>query len=97
MMGGGGIGVGFSGGHSGGFVGGRVHHSAVGTGYAEDWMTSTKKVLEAELKERGLAPAAIETILTKIEEPSVAGPVWIAILATAFVLTVIFWIVWEMT
>jgi hypothetical protein len=93
-MGGGGAG-GFGGsGHAGG---GYIRSYGSTQGYAEDWMASTKKTLETELKFRGVAPEVITEIVSKIEEPSYAGPVWIAILATALVLTLIFITIWEST
>ena len=78
-------------------MGGRVRHVGELNGYPEGWMTSTKKTIEDELKFRGIEPAVINEVVSKIEEPSIAGPVWIAILATALVLTVIFFLIWENT
>lgn len=60
-------------------------------------MATTKKTLEAELKFRGIDPAIINEVVSKVEEPSVAGPVWIAILATALICTLIFVVIWEST
>lgn len=93
-MGGGGAG-GAGIGHYGGAGIGHRQHS--GPAYSEDWMATTKKTLEAELKFRGIDPAIINEVVSKVEEPSVAGPVWIAILATALICTLIFVVIWEST
>ena len=60
-------------------------------------MASTKKTIEDERRFRGIAPEIINEVVSKVEEPSVAGPVWIAILATALVLSLIFFVIWENT
>lgn len=89
------------GGHGGGHAfGGRPSHMRnYGSlqGYEEDWMAKTKDTIEKELKYRGIDPAIIAEVKDRIEEPSCASAVIIGMLATAFVLTVIFWIVWEST
>lgn len=92
-MGGGGAG-GAGIGHFGG--GGFVRHHG-GPAYSEDWMATTKKTLEAELKFRGIDPAIINEVVSKVEEPSVVGPVLIGILATALACTLIFVVIWEST
>lgn len=94
---GGGAGAGFGGGHAYGGGAGRVHAYGQSCGYEEDWMAKTKETLEKELRYRGIEPTVIKEVVDKIEEPSHTGPVWTAIFATAFILTVIFWIVWEIT
>jgi hypothetical protein len=79
-------------------VGGRVSHIGHMYGYSEDWMASTKKTIEDELRSRGIAPETISEVTSKIQEPpSVFWPVLTAILATALVCTIIFAIVWENT
>ena len=60
-------------------------------------MTRTKETLEKELKYRSVEPTVIAEVVDKIEERSIVAPVIISILATALVLTFIFWIVWEST
>jgi hypothetical protein len=92
-------GFGFSGaGQVGGAGGpGSFHSYGASQGYAEDWVARTKETLEKELRYRGIEPAIIKEVVDKIEEPSVVQPVIIAILATALVLTFVFWIVWENT
>jgi len=96
---GGGTGFGFSGG--GHAVGGRgpsrLRSYGNLQGYEEDWMAKTKDTIEKELKYRGIDPAIIAEVKDKIEEPSFVAPVIISILATALILTVIFWIIWENT
>lgn len=85
----------------GGFIGGgrvsHMHNIGALHGYEEGWMASTKKTIEDELKFRGVDPAVIAEISSKIEEPSSAPQVWIAILATALICTLIFVVIWEMT
>ena len=78
-------------------MGGRVRHVGELNGYPEGWMASTKKTIEQELKFRGIEPAIINEIVSKIEEPSIAPLVWIAILGTALILSFIFFVVWEVT
>lgn len=94
-----GSGAGAGGGGFQGGAAGRAHLDRYGAanGYEEDWMARTKETLEKELKYRGIDPAIIAEVVDKIEEPSIVAPVIISILATALVLTVIFWIVWEST
>lgn len=95
-MGGGTGGIGgFSGGHAGGMTVRRYGVDA--WGYQEDWMARTKETLEKELRYRGIESAVIAEVVDKIEEPSIAGPVWIAILATALVLSMVFFVIWENT
>jgi hypothetical protein len=99
-MGSGGAGGGFSGaGHAGGGGGRPARLQAYGQlqGYEEDWMAKTKETIEKELKYRGVDPAIIAEVKDKIEEPSIAGPVIIGMLATALVLTLIFVAIWEST
>jgi hypothetical protein len=74
--------------------GGRVNARGEPMEYPEGWMIKTKKEIEAELKFRGIDPAIINEITSKIEEPSAATPVIIAILATALILTLIFAVLW---
>lgn len=90
-----------SGGGGGGYggAGGRANMVAAGraNGYEEDWMAKTKETLEKELRYRGIDPAIIAEVVDKVEEPSVAMPVIIGILATALILSFIFFIIWETT
>lgn len=88
---------GFGGGHVGGGMGGRVRHIGTVNGYPEGWMASTKKTIEDELKFRGIEPAIINEIVSKIEEPDYTAAIWISCLATALVLTVVFVLIWEST
>jgi hypothetical protein len=84
------------GGGAAGF-GGHVRSIGHLNGYGEDWMAKTKKTIEDELRFRGIAPETINEIVSKIEEPSVVMPVLLAIVATAFVCTLIFVAIWEST
>jgi hypothetical protein len=78
--------------------GGRVHHIGILNGYPEDWMASTKKTIEDELRSRGIAPETINEVTSKIKEPpSPVIPVLLAIAATALICTLIFIAVWERT
>jgi hypothetical protein len=90
-------GPGLGGGHT--FGGGRLslHSYGAANGYEENWMAKTKETLEKELKYRGVDPVVINEVVDKIEEPSIVAPVLIAILVTALILTLVFWIVWENT
>jgi hypothetical protein len=84
----------------GNFAGGRSGRlRAIGeaNGYEENWMAKTKKTIEDELRFRGISPEVIAEISHKIEEPSHAPGIIIAILATALVCTLIFVAIWEAT
>jgi hypothetical protein len=82
------------------FVGGRASRMrAVGelNGYSEDWMTSTKKAIEAELKSRGVEPTTIEAVVSKVQEQPMLAPILAAIFGTALICTLIFVAIWEST
>lgn len=83
----------------GGHVSGaaRLHHVGDLHGYPEGWMATTKKTIEDELKFRGIEPAVISEVVSKIEEPSSVMPVLLAIAVTALLCTLIFVVIWENT
>lgn len=66
-------------------------------GYEDNWMTSTKKTIEDELRSRGVAPELISEVSSKIEWPSVVGPVLASIVVTTLVCACIFAAIWDMS
>lgn len=58
-------------------------------------MASTKKTIEDELRSRGVAPELIAEVSSKIEWPSVVGPVLSSIVATTLVCACIFAAIWD--
>jgi hypothetical protein len=88
-------------GGAGHIVGGRpARVRAVGelSGYSEDWMASTKKTIEDELKSRNVDPLTISAVVAKVQEPpSMVAPIIAAVAVTALVCTLIFVAIWEST
>jgi hypothetical protein len=89
--------AGLGGGGGGGGAAGHIRHVGNLSGYEEGWVEKTRKTIEAELITRGIAPPMAKEIAEKIEEPSHVMPVIIGILATALILTVVFFFFWENT
>jgi hypothetical protein len=86
----------------GSYFGGRgrashMRHVGQLNGYPEDWMSSTKKTIETELKSRGIEPSVIEAVVSKVEEQPMLAPILAAIFGTALVCTLIFVVIWEST
>jgi hypothetical protein len=72
------------------------HVFGVGHGYPEDWMASTKKTIEDELRSRGISPETINEVTNKIKEPpSILVPVLLSIAVTAVICTLIFVVIWK--
>jgi hypothetical protein len=81
-------------------AGGAHHMRAYGeaNGYAEDWVTSTKKTIEDELESRGIDQNVIDSVVSKVQEPpSVVAPIIAAVALTALVCMLIFAVIWEIT
>jgi hypothetical protein len=69
-------------------LGGGVHRVGTLNGYPEDWMASTKKTLEDELRSRGIAPETMNEATGK--PPSRVMPVLLAIATIALICAIIF-------
>lgn len=92
-------GAAFGGGHA--FGGGRPHYMRTygeANGYPEDWMATTKKTIEDEMKSRGIDAAVINDVVSKVQEPpSMVAPILAAVFGTALVCTLVFVVIWEST
>jgi hypothetical protein len=69
-------------------LGGGVHDVGALNGYPENWMASTQKTIEDELRSRGIAPETTNEITSK--PPSRVVPVLIAIAAIALICAIMF-------
>jgi len=80
---------------SGTTLGGSVHDAGALNGYPENWMASTKKTIEDELRSRGIAAQMMNEIPNKTAFPYT--PVLLAIEVVALLCVIIFVANWEST
>jgi isopentenyl phosphate kinase len=89
-------GAAFGGGHAGAVRPHYMRNYGKANGYSEDWMASTKKTIEDELKSRGIDPVVISPVVSKVHEPRpMVAPIIALIAITALVCTLIFVVIWE--